>query len=241
MSSEIRNDIICNSNADIMEYLIQKLESRQRNLSKCANIFNTIDSFESFYQRRKDIFNLFNNLEEELHQAALAIKALMVQNKALSQESIEIKTIQKNYNKLLQENNFLLLENNEYAKKLKELNNNNIKSPKRAKSPNFGGTPRYKFNYNNKNNNLNKYKTKKGNYEKKIEYNNKINNLNKNNIKKKQNTDVGYNYDLDLNDIEQLKNAKNIMKDMKDNKNKLKKVIEEHFGKSPNNNYFKNE
>ena len=31
------------------------------------------------------------------------------------------------------------------------------------------------------------------------------------------------------------------MKDMKDNKNKLKKVIEEHFGKSPNNNYFKNE
>ena len=34
MSNEIRNDIICNSNIDIMEYLILKLESRQKNLSK---------------------------------------------------------------------------------------------------------------------------------------------------------------------------------------------------------------
>ena len=233
MSYDIRNDIISNSNADIMEYLIQKLESRQRNLSKCANIFNTIDSYETFYQRRKDIFNLFKNLEEELHQAALAIKALMVQNKALSQESIDTINIQKNYNKLLQENNYLLLENNDYAKKLKEINN--IKSPKKVHSPSFGKTSKTRYNINN-NKNMNKYKPK-GNYEKRVDYNNNIKNYNRNNINKKQNNDDIINYDLDLNDIEQLKNAKNIMKDMKDNKNKLKKVIEEHFGKNQNNNF----
>ncbi len=86
MPSEIRNDIICNSNPDIMEYLILKLESRQRNLAKYANIFNEIDSIESFYLKRQDIFNLFQNLEEEIRQTALAIKALLVQNKALSHE-----------------------------------------------------------------------------------------------------------------------------------------------------------
>ena len=32
MSYELRNDIISNSNSDIMEYLVQKLESRERNL-----------------------------------------------------------------------------------------------------------------------------------------------------------------------------------------------------------------
>ena len=235
MSYDIRNDIISNSNADIMEYLIQKLESRQRNLSKCANIFNTIDSYETFYQRRKDIFNLFKNLEEELHQAALAIKALMIQNKALSQENIDTINIQKNYNKLLQENNYLLLENNDYAKKLNEIKN--IKSPKRAQSPSFGKTSKTKYN-NNKSINMNKYKPK-GNYEKRVDYNNNIKNYNKNNIKRKQNSEDIINYDLDLNDIEQLKNAKNIMKDMKDNKNKLKRVIEEHFGKNQINNNFK--
>ena len=182
MSSEIKNDIISNSNTDIMEYLIQKLESRQRNLSKCANIFNTIDSYETFYQKRKEIFILFKNLEEEIHQAAMAIKALMAQNKALSQNSLDTTSIQKNYDKLLQENNYLLIENNKYAQKIKELNNKN-KNPKftkRAKSPTFNGI--YKtISYDN-NNNKNKNKPLKNNISgNKITKINNINNLKKNN------------------------------------------------------------
>ena len=50
---------------------------------------------------------------------------MVVQNKSLSHENPDIKSIQRNYNKLLQENNYLLIENNNYAKKLKEIKNNN--------------------------------------------------------------------------------------------------------------------
>ena len=248
MSSEFSNDIICNSNPDIMEYLIQKLESRKKNLSKYSNIINSIDSFESFYLRKKDIFLLFKNLEEELHQASLAIKALVVQNKALSKESTNTLINEKNYNKLLQENNYLLKENNKYAQQIKELNN---KSPKRAKSPTFGTYAKSKVNYDNKN--RNKYQTvnKSNKFEIMNNYNKNINNKNNiknnvNNIKKKENNkeDI-YNYDLDLNDINQLKNAKNIINDMKKNKSKLKEVIDEHFGRNKtqgnrNYNYLKN-
>lgn len=253
MTSDFRNDIICNSNSDIMEYLIQKLESRRKNITKYANIINLIDSFESFYQRKKDIFLLFSNLEEELHQASLAIKALVVQNKALSKENTNIIINENNYNKLLKENNYLLKENNKYARQLKELNNKSI-SPKRSKSPTFGNNTKTKIHYVNKNKNkyqpLNKNNNKKfeimSNYNKNINNKNNVKN-NENNIKKKEkNKENIYNYDLDLNDIEQLKNAKNIIKDMKKNKNKLKEVIDEHFGKNQtqgnrNNNYWKND
>ena len=250
MSSEFCNNIICNSNPDIMEYLIQKLESRKNNLSKYANIINSIDSFESFYQRKKDIFLLFKNLEEELHQASLAIKALVVQNKALSKETSNTIISEKNYNKLLQENNYLLKENNKYAQQLKKLNNKSL-SPKRAKSPTFGTTAKSKINFDNKNRNKYQPVDKSNKFEIMHNYNKNINNKsnlnnNANNIKKKENNkeDV-YNYDLDLNEIDQLKNAKNIIKDMKKNKNKLKEVIDEHFGRNQTqgnrkNNYWKN-
>ena len=246
MSSEFNNYIICKSNPDIMEYLIQKLESRKKNLSKYANIINSIDSFESFYLKKKDIFLLFKNLEEELHQASLAIKALVVQNKALSKESTNTIISENNYNKLLKENNYLLKENNKYAQQLKELNNKN-KSPKRSKSPTFGTTT--KSNYGNRNkyqpvNQSNKFEIMH-NYNKNINNKNNLKN-NVNNIKKKDNNkeDIN-NYDLDLNDIGQLKNAKNIINDMKKNKSKLKEVIDEHFGRNQTqgnrfNNYWKN-
>ena len=232
MSNEIRNDIICDSNIDIMDYLVLKLESRQKNLSKYADLFNTIDSYESFYQKRKDIFLLFKNLEEELHQAALAIKALVVQNKSLSHQSSDIKTIQKNYNKLLQENNYLLIENNNYAKKLKEMNNNKYHSPKKAKSPSFKPSPKKNINHNYSNNKKQIKSMKKINSEKRIKR--PTNNINKNNIKLKDKKDIGdiYNSDLDLNDVRQLKNVKNIIKEMNHNKDKLKAAIEEHFGRN---------
>ena len=95
MSLNKRNKIISESSPDIMEYLIQKLESRQRNLVSYANLFNSINSIEAFYLKRKDIFNLFQNLEEELRQASLAIKALMVQNKALSEENLQSLNMKK--------------------------------------------------------------------------------------------------------------------------------------------------
>ena len=246
MISEIRNDIICNPNPDIMEYLVMKLESRQRNLSKCASIFNTIDSYESFYQKKKDIFLLFKNLEEEIHQAAMAIRALLAQNKALSQETIDISSIQNNYNKLLKENNYLLIENNNYAKKLKEINNIN-KSQKRAKSPSFNTSSKNKKSCDNKNNKSQRqFKLMKKISSNKRKNNNNINKNNKLNDKEKPKKDENFDsYDYDFNDVKQLKNVKNIMEDMNNNKNKLKEVIDEHFGRNHTQenrsyNYFKN-
>ena len=226
---------MCNEiKTDIIEYLIQKLESREKNLSKYTNTFIAINSFEEFYQKRKDIINLFKNLEDDLHQTILALKYMMVQNKALSQENIDNKLNQKNYDKLLQENNYLLIENNKYAQKIKELNNKN-KNPKftkRAKSPTFNGI--YKtISYDN-NSNKNKNKPLKNNISgNKITKINNINNLKKNNnIKRPYRIEDIYNYNLELNDLDKLKNIKNIMNEINTNKNKLKEVIDEHFEKN---------
>ena len=245
MSNERGNNIISKSNIEIMEYLIQKLESRERNLSKYSNIFSEIDSFDSFHQKRKDIFILFKNLEEELHQAAFAIKALMNQNKAISQENLSNKILKNNYNKLLQENNYLLIENNNFAQELKELKNKKNKNgtAHKVRNPSFNNFSTAKFNnfndigakFNNFNEIRNNYQplnrvgsTKKNNY-------NKIKkNINKkNNNNKKKNVDDIYNFDLELNEIDKLKNIKNIMQKIKSNKNKLKEAIEQHFAKNP--------
>jgi len=233
MSYELRNDIISNTNSDLIEYLVQKLESRERNLLKYANFFNTIDSFETYYQKKKDIFNLFKSLGEEMHQAALAIKALLMQNKALSKENVDSQVNQRDYNKLLRENNYLLIENNKYAKKLKKLNNNN-RSPYRTKSPSFNQVSKIKME--NKDKNKNEPLKKKINSGKKTNYSSyKNKNLsNRKIIESKSNTQLNntediYNYDIDIDNFNKLKNIKNIMKDMENNKAKLKEVINEHL------------
>ena len=226
------NNVICDSNHDIMEYLIKKLESRQRNLNGYTNLFNSIDSIEAFYLKRKDIFNLFQNLKEELRQASLAIKALMIQNKALSEEKIQFLDNKKNFAKILKENNYLLKENNNLTQKIRELKSPD-KLEKRSKSPSI-------------NNKYQNYKFKKNafehrDYEKKVKsFKNKANyssnNVNKtSNIRKKLNNNnihVNESYD----DIKELKNVKAIMAEMKKNKLKLKEVVNEHFGKNGLNN-----
>jgi hypothetical protein len=230
MSYELRNDIISNSNSDIIEYLVQKLESRERNLSKYANFFNTIDSFETFYQKRKDILNLFKSLEEEIHQAALAIKALLMQNKALSKENVDTQVNQRDYNKLLRENNYLLIENNKYAKKLKDLNNYN-RSPYRAKSPSFNKVSKIENKDKNKKEPLKKINSgKNANYTsyKNMNKNNRKINGNKSKNKINNSEDI-YNFDIDIDNFNKLKNIKNIMKDMENNKAKLKEVINQHL------------
>ena len=76
-----------------------------------------------FLSKNKNIFLLFKNLEEKKHQTAIAIRALLAQKKTISQEAIDTKSIQNNYNKIWKENNYLLIENNNYTQKLKEINN----------------------------------------------------------------------------------------------------------------------
>ena len=204
------------------------MESRQRNLFNYANIFNSINSIESFYIKRKDIFNLFQNLEEELRQASLAMKALMVQNKALSEENAKILNIKKNYNKLLNENNYLLKENNNLSEKLKDFNEQD-KIIKREKSPT------YKFNKNNKLSQIKKNQIKTKLYGNKTSYSNT--NINKISNKLKLNNKLSNNNNNlsmseSFDDIKGLKNAKNIMANRQKNKILLKEIVNEHFEKN---------
>ena len=229
MSFDIKNNIICDSSHDIMLYLIQKLECRQKNLNNYANLFNSINSIEAFYLRRKDMINLFQNLEEELHQASLAIKALLIQNKALSEEKTQCLNIKQDYSKLLKENNYLLKENSNLSQKIKEFNTQNInKIENSKKSPSFNKEiMKYKFN------NIKSQQNK--NYQNNKSYINKRTNnnrFNKNKIINKLNNNKNIHLNESYDDIKQLKNVKSIIADMKRNKLKLKEVVNEHFGKN---------
>ena len=229
------NNVICDSNHDIMEYLIKKLESRQRNLNGYTNLFNSIDSIEAFYLKRKDIFNLFQNLKEELRQASLAIKALMIQNKALSEEKIQFLDNKTNFAKILKENNYLLKENNNLTQKLKELNKENTKIfEKRIKSPYFNKDFQKNKLKTNKSFQNKKYQINPNSYRNKTCYTAKSFNKKKINQKMALNNNKIKNDYLNesYDDINQLKNVKAIMEDMKKNKLKLKEVVNEHFGKN---------
>ena len=205
-------NITSETSLEIMNYLVQKLEARQKKVLKFKNVFQELDSFESFYSQRNEIFLLLNNLEEDLKQATFAIKALIMQNKALLKE-INIKT---NENKnVLNKLNFTLGENENLKLKLNQQNDN----------INFNIS--YPIDINN--NNLSNTNIKQIKIDDEEEYEEpKIKNLDirDNNIINENNNNN--NFDK-MNKYEQLSNVKNIIKDMRNNKRDLKRIIEQHF------------
>ena len=201
---------------EVMNYLIQKLESRQKKVFKFKSIFKELDSFESFYSQRKEIYLLLNNLEEDLKQASFAIKALYIQNKALLKDiSNRINENKNMTNKL----NFIVGENENLKMKLNSINDNN----------NLENIISYSNNINNVMIANNKFKVdEEEEYEEpkiknlNLKDNNKnpyinINNINIENLNENQNK------------YEQLANVKNIIKDMRNNKKDLRNIIEKHF------------
>ena len=199
---------------EVMNYLIQKLESRQKKVFKFKAIFKELDSFESFYSQRKEIYLLFNNLEEDLKQASFAIKALYIQNKALLKDISNRVNENKNITNKL---NFIVGENENLKMKLNSINENkleniisysnninpmNINNQFKIDEEEEYEEPKIK-NLNLKDNNKNAYMN--------------INNINIENFNDKQ------------NNYEQLANVKNIIKDMRNNKRDLRNIIEKHF------------
>ena len=205
-------NITSETSLEIMNYLVQKLEARHKKVIKFKNVFQELDSFESFYSQRNEIFLLLNNLEEDLKQATFAIKALIMQNKALLKE-INIKT---NENKnVLNKLNFTIGENENLKLKLNQQNDN----------INFNIS--YPIDINN--NNLLNTNIKQIKIDDEEEYEEpKIKNLDirDNNI---INENINNNNFDKMNKYEQLSNVKNIIKDMRNNKRDLKRIIEQHF------------
>ena len=209
------------SNLEVMEYLMQKLDFRQKKIIKFKNLFKELDSFESFYAQRKEIYLLLNNLEEDLKQASYAIKALLLQNKSLINE---MNTKISDNKKISNELNIALGENQNLKMKVEKLENIKINQNKMNEINN------YDRNNNNDLVNVNIESIKvddEGEYEEpkvknidlKYNSNSKLNSYN-NEEEDEINQDNNY---------EQLSNVKNIMKEMRNNKRNLKRIIEEHF------------
>ena len=206
------------SNLEVMNYLIQKLDFRQKKIIKFKNLFKELDSFESFYSQRKEIYLLLNNLEEDLKQAAYAIKALLLQNKSLIKD---INTRILDNKNLSNELNLTLGENENLKMKIENLNINQSK---------MNQVINYDLNNNNNLVNINIDSIKvddEGEFDepkmKNIDLKNNTNNIKINNynfLNKELIQETNY---------EQLSNIKNIMNEMRNNKRNLKKIIEEHF------------
>ena len=85
-NSELNN----NSSTEIMNYLINKLESNYSSIIKFNSLLDSFDSSESFFTLKKDLKLLFNDLLQSFKQGIFAIKALTNQNKKILEE-IKIK------------------------------------------------------------------------------------------------------------------------------------------------------
>lgn len=124
-SPSMSSSTISQSNSSIMEYLIQKLESRSKRISKQKAIFSQFSSLEAVYAQKKELLTLFSDLEDDLKQASYAIKALLAENKAVSiQSGKNDEMAKKIIYELTQNNNYLVAENENLRLQL-----NNITSP----------------------------------------------------------------------------------------------------------------
>ena len=215
------NDNTNNSSLEVMNYLIQKLEARQKKVLKFKNMFKELDSFESFYSQRKEIYLLLNDLEEDLKQATFSIKALTMQNQALVKD-INIK-INENKN-LTNQLNFTLGENENLKLKLNNFNENNndaLSYPINDLN-----------NVNNYNNNLVNVNIESIKVDDEEEYDEpKTKNLDINNkiVNNRVFEKININNMNKQSQYEQLSNVKNIIQDMRKNKKDLKKIIEQYF------------
>ena len=97
-----------NSTQEIMSYLIKKLQSNYSLILKYNNLIDSSESPETFFNLRKDLKLLFNDLTENLKQGIFAIKALTNQNKKILEEmklkDFENKEITEQINNIHNEN-----------------------------------------------------------------------------------------------------------------------------------------
>ena len=91
-----------------MSYLIKKLQSNYSLILKYNNLIDSSETPETFFNLRKDLKLLFNDLTENLKQGIFAIKALTNQNKKILEEmklkDFENKEITEQINNIHNEN-----------------------------------------------------------------------------------------------------------------------------------------
>ena len=206
MSINSQNDAYDYSFIEVMQYLTNKLESRYNSILKFKKLIDTSDSPNSFFSLRKDLKQLFFDLQEDFRQGIFAIKALIAHNRSIINE---LKRTNKENKKISEQLNSLLSENKSLKILKSKENDTQIKKYNSKKD----------INLNLRDESVNKENIKEENYKKRNYSANRKRNNEKQIEQLKKN-----NYEF-----EQLSNVKDIMDNMKKNKLKLKMAIEQHF------------
>ena len=206
MSINSQNDAYDYSFIEVMQYLTNKLESRYNSILKFKKLIDTSDSPNSFFSLRKDLKQLFFDLQEDFRQGIFAIKALIAHNRSIINE---LKRTNKENKKISEQLNSLLSENKSLKILKSKENDTQIKKYNSKKD----------INLNLRDESVNKENIKEENYKKRNYSANRKRNDEKQIEQLKKN-----NYEF-----EQLSNVKDIMDNMKKNKLKLKMAIEQHF------------
>ena len=76
--------IFSKSNIHIIEYLIRKLESKEKKIKKINEMTKEKYSKDFFLKYNNEIIQLFNELEKDLNQAICTLKALLTEKNTLS-------------------------------------------------------------------------------------------------------------------------------------------------------------
>ena len=206
MSINSQNNAYDYSFIEVMQYLTNKLESRYNSILKFKKLIDTSDSPNSFFSLRKDLKQLFSDLQEDFRQGIFAIKALIAHNRSIINE---LKRTNKENKKISEQLNSLLSENKSLKILKSKENDTQIKKYNSKKD----------INLNLRDESVNKENIKEENYKKRNYSANRKRNDEKQIEQLKKN-----NYEF-----EQLSNVKDIMDNMKKNKLKLKMAIEQHF------------
>ena len=200
------NDAHDYSFIEVMQYLTSKLESLYNSILKSKKLIDTSESPNSLFSLRKDLKQLFSDLQEDFRQSIFAIKALTAHNKSLLNE---LKRKNKENKKITEQLNNILSENKSLKIIKSKENDTQIKKYNSKKD----------INLNLRDDSDNKENVKEENYKKRNYSVNRKRNSEKQIEQLKKN-----NYEF-----EQLSNVKNIMDNMKKNKLKLRMAIEQHF------------
>ena len=107
---------ISQNNPDIMEYLISKLDNRLKQVIKHKQLISSINSFEVFFNQKRQVVNLLSSLEDDIKQASYAIKALLNENKSLCIDLAKCEEEKQNSMNELMRNNVYLMSENENLK-----------------------------------------------------------------------------------------------------------------------------
>ena len=202
------NDTYDYSFIEVMQYLTNKLESRYNSILKSKKLIDTSDSPNSLFSLRKELKQLFSDLQEDFRQGIFAIKALIAHNKIIIDE---LKIKNKENKKITDQLNSVLSENKNL--KLINIKENDTQIKKYNSKKDISLNLKLRDDLDNKEN-IKEENYKKRNYSMNRKRNNEkqIDQLKKNNY-----------------EFEQLSNVKNIMDNMKKNKLKLRMAIEQHF------------